>query len=375
MIFNSRLNQRWLRFSFFLLATVPSLLTGHLLEWYSQHARKLPWRDHPDPYAVWVSEIMLQQTRVETVISYFERWMELFPTVEALARASQQEVLAAWEGLGYYSRARNLHRAAQVVLEQHGGEIPADPAALRRLPGIGPYTAGAIASMSFGMDAAALDGNIRRELARVFDVRQPARSPQGERVLWELAQANLPPDRAGEYNQALMDLGSLICTPRSPDCQACPIEEGCQARALGVQEQRPVFLPKKSMPHYTVTAAVIRRDCLLLIAQRPADGLLGGMWEFPGGKLQEDEDLPTCLKREIQEELGVVIAVGEPLGVYEHAYTHFAVTLHAFSCLLVSGEPQPLEASDLRWVTCKELLDYPMGKIDRQISKDLMKTC
>ncbi len=197
---------------------------------------------------------------------------------------------------------------------------------------------------------------------------EPARSPQGESKLWELARFHLPPGRAGDYNQALMDLGASICLPRQPHCPDCPLKEDCQAYRLGVQEQRPVLPVRPAIPHYTVTAAVIRRDGRLLITRRPASGLLGGLWEFPGGKLQEGEDLPACLIREIREELGVEIEVGTPLGVYQHAYTHFSVTLHAYACRVLSGEPQPLHASDLRWAAPAELPGYPMGKLDRQIS-------
>lgn len=347
-------------------------LAARLLSWYERHARDLPWRRVPHPYAVWVSEIMLQQTRVETVIPYFERWMQRFPTIGALAAAGQQEVLGLWEGLGYYSRARNLHRAAQEVAAQHGGELPRDPEALRRLPGIGRYTAAAIASIAFGVDAAALDGNIRRVLARVFNVAEPARSPAGERRLWELAQENLPPGRAGDYNQALMDLGAQICTPRNPDCPRCPLDEICEARRLGIQDERPVLETKPAVPHYTVTAAVIERRDEVLITQRPTDKLLGGMWEFPGGKVQEGESLVDCLKREIREELDVEIIVGEPLGVYRHAYTHFRVTLHAFRCILADGgHPRAVEARDLRWVAPANLGSFPMGKLDRQIARKL----
>ena len=317
---------------------------------------------------------MLQQTRVETVIPYFERWMQRFPTVARLAEAPLQEVLAAWEGLGYYSRARNLYRAAGMVMAEYGGEIPQDVKALRRLPGIGRYTAGAIASIAFGQDEPALDGNIRRVLARVFDVAIPARSPEGERRLWELAAADLPPGRAGDYNQALMDLGATICTPHAPDCPSCPLNELCEARRLGIQEERPVLEEKAAMPHYTVTAAVITRAERILIAQRPLEGLLGGLWEFPGGKQEPGEQLEACLRREIWEELGVEISVGEPFGVYQHAYTHFRVTLHAFCCVLSNGgQPQPLHARDLRWVRRDELPEYPMGKIDRRIARRLLE--
>ena len=348
-------------------------LAESLINWYARHARDLPWRSNADSYVVWVSEIMLQQTQVMTVIPYFERWMKHFPSIPELANASLHEVLAVWEGLGYYSRARNLYRAAQIVISEFSGELPCDTQDLRQLPGIGRYTAGAIASIAFGMDEPALDGNARRVLARYFNVTLPARSPRGERLLWKLAEQNLLPGRAAEYNQALMDLGAMICTPREPGCSACPLALNCMANELGLQAELPVKLAKKTSPHYNVTAGVIYRAERVLIAKRPKDGLLGGMWEFPGGKLQPGEDLVSCLQREIKEELAVNIDVGGQLGVYRHAYTHFRVTLFAFRCSLVNGlEPQPLQVDDLRWVTLDELPDYPMGKIDRMISNQLL---
>jgi A/G-specific adenine glycosylase len=355
-----------------------------LLDWYAQHSRDLPWRNrpplpgggvsnNPDPYRVWVSEIMLQQTRVETVVPYFERWMARFPDIASLAAASQQDVLSSWEGLGYYSRARNLHQTAKIVAAEMGGALPSDPKELRKLPGIGHYTAGAIASIAFGIDAPALDGNIRRVLARAFNISEPLRTPASERRLWELAAAHLPHARAGEYNQALMDLGATICTPKNPDCPSCPLAGMCQAYAQGLQDQRPVVKARPEIPHHVVTAAVIIRGEQVLITQRPAKGLLGGLWEFPGGKQQPGEDLVACLQREINEELGVKIEVGSQLGVYRHAYTHFRVTLHAFCCALSNGDlPQSIQVDDLRWVSPDDLPDYPMGKIDRQISRDLL---
>jgi A/G-specific adenine glycosylase len=351
----------------------PSQFAVALLAWYAQHARVLPWRGESNPYAVWVSEVMLQQTRVETAIPYFERWMSRFPDLASLAQASQQEVLIAWEGLGYYSRARNLHLAAQIVLREMQGELPRDPEALANLPGIGRYTAAAIASLAFGVEVAALDGNIRRVLARVFDVSDPARSPEGEGRLWELAAAHLPPGQAGDYNQALMDLGATLCTPRNPNCPACPLKQVCQSFVLGIQDQRPVVLKRPATPHYIVTAAVICRQEQLLITQRPLDGLLGGLWEFPGGKLQPGETLAACLQREIQEELAIYVSVGACIGVYRHAYTHFKVTLHAFRCTLHNGStPSPRQVKDLRWVAPADLPGFPMGKIDRQIARQLL---
>jgi A/G-specific adenine glycosylase len=317
---------------------------------------------------------MLQQTRVETVIPYFERWMKFFPTIRGLASSSQQEVLAVWEGLGYYGRARNLHKAAQIIMDEYNGVLPDEVQLLRKLPGVGRYTAGAIASIAFFRDEPTLDGNIRRVVARHFNVSENTRSTQGEHRLWMLVSQHLPPGHAGEYNQALMDLGASLCSPKSPDCEQCPLKVTCIAKLLGIQEQRPMRLLKPSIPHHIVTAAVISRSDKVLIACRPSRGLLGGLWEFPGGKLQDGEDLQGCLRREIFEELGVEIEVGAQVGKYQHAYTHFRVTLFAYRCILLQGEPHPIQAADVRWVLPSDLPQYPMGKIDRQISQTLVSS-
>ena len=335
-----------------------------LLNWYGQHARRLPWRiPHPDPYAVWVSEIMLQQTRVETVIPYYERWLALFPTVAALADASQQSILSAWEGLGYYSRARNLHKAAQMIVAEFGGQIPREVPQLRRLPGIGRYTAAAIASIAFGQDTATLDGNLRRVFARVFDVTTPADGPAGEKILWELAEQHLPPGRAGDYNQALMDLGATVCLPKKPRCLLCPLGELCQARALGVQEQRPVLKPKPIVPHKNKGAAVIIRNGLVLLNRRSAKGLLGGLWEFPAA--QVDADSPEALVAAIETGYQLKVRPLTRLGEFRHAYTHFTLMETAWDCELLDGDV----SLPMQWVLVEELGNYPMGKVDRAIAK------
>jgi A/G-specific adenine glycosylase len=289
-------------------------------------------------------------------------------------------VLNAWEGLGYYSRARNLHKAAKIVAEQYDGEMPRDLEQLRKLPGIGRYTLGAIASMAFGMDVAALDGNIKRVYARIFDVAEPVDSPAGEKVLWQLADEHLPKGHAGDYNQALMDLGAMVCVPKNPRCLICPVMEFCQARQNGVQDQRPVKSPKKDVPHYVHAAGVIVERGRVLLAQRPSEGLLGGMWEFPNGRVVGDpaRELAKALKT------GYTIRVEqneprgkrrrnthkqEPFGIVQHGYSHFSVTTHAFRCKLLS---MPKE-SNLKWVPLKDLDAYPMGKNDRQIAKMIMK--
>jgi len=340
-------------------------LSRLLLNWYHKHGRTLPWRDHPDPYAVWVSEIMLQQTRVDTVIPYFEKWMNLFPDVASLANASEQDVLNAWEGLGYYSRARNLHKAAKITAEKFNGQLPHDLTELRSLPGIGRYTVGAIASMAFGMDEPTLDGNLRRVFSRLFDVDEFADSPAGEKILWELAAQNLPKGQAGDYNQALMDLGATICLPKNPRCLLCPLMKICQSRKNATQELRPVLKPKKFVPHYTHAAAVILQRGRVLLAQRPPDGLLGGMWEFPNGRVNADP--AKELTKVLNAAHSLRVKKGEEMGVIHHAYSHFKVTVHAFRCVPVSIP----KSKNLKWVKLTDLDDYPMGKIDRRIAQIL----
>jgi A/G-specific adenine glycosylase len=354
-----------------------SRLSSKLLVWYHANKRRLPWRGHASrsAYAVWVSEIMLQQTRVETVIPYFEKWMRLFPDVRSLAGASEHEVLNAWEGLGYYSRARNLHKAAKMVVDQYHGEIPRDLDELRKLPGVGRYTLGAIASIAFGMDVSALDGNIKRVYSRIFDIKEPVDSSAGEKLLWGLADKHLPKGHAGDYNQALMDLGATICVPRNPRCLICPVMKLCQARQNGTQDQRPVIKPKKDVPHYTNVAGVIIQKKKVLLAQRPSEGLLGGMWEFPNARVSGDPlaELPGALKAEYQLRLQVQRERGagqvEAMGIVQHGYSHFSVTVHIFPCKLMSMP----KGTNLKWVPLKDLDEFPMGKIDRQIANLIAK--
>jgi A/G-specific adenine glycosylase len=339
-----------------------SRLSTLLLKWYSKHSRTMPWRDHPDPYAVWVSEIMLQQTRVETVIPYFENWMKQFPDVNSLADANEQDVLNAWEGLGYYTRARNLHKAAKIVASTFNGQLPRDLEALRSLPGIGRYTVGAIASIAFKMDAATLDGNLRRVFARLYDVTEFADSPAGEKILWEYAAQNLPKGKAGDYNQALMDLGATICLPKNPRCLLCPLLTLCKARQNGTQELRPVLKPKKQVPQYIHAAAVIVERGRVLLSQRPSDGLLGGMWEFPNARVEEEP--AKALKKALKAATKVGVKKEAEFVIVQHAYSHFRVIVHAFRCKAVSIPKN----KSLKWVKIRELEDYPMGKVDRQIA-------
>ncbi len=345
--------------------------TGQLLAWYRTNARELPWRFTSDPYAILVSEVMLQQTRVDTVIPYYKRWIERFPSLILLAEASEDEVLRTWEGLGYYSRARNLHQAAKVILQDHEGKIPASAEALRQLPGIGAYTAAAVASIAFNQDELAVDANIRRVAARLFDLPHPLGSPGLDTAARSSLLEHLPAGSAGDFNQALMELGACICLPHQPNCGSCPVQFFCLAYRNGRTAERPVKPGKPAVPHYQVTAAVIWQDGQVLLAKRPANGLLGGMWEFPGGKLQPGETRHAGLAREIREELDADVKVGEQIGVFRHAYTHYKVTLYAYHCRLFGKQPVALEAQEIRWITPAELEHYPMGKIDRMISQKI----
>lgn len=344
-----------------------------LLDWFAREGRDLPWRRTRDPYRIWVAEVMLVQTQVSTVIPYYERFLAQFPSVAALAAAPLDDVLKAWEGLGYYARARQLHRAAQEVVARHGGRVPTDPKALRALPGVGEYMAGALLSIAFGCDEPALDGNVRRVLSRLYHVTGDPAASATLAELGRLARSMVPHGAAGAFNQALMDLGATVCTPRRPRCDACPLAAYCRARALDAQEAVPARRRRPPTPHYEVCAAVIRRDGRVLIAQRPADGLLGGLWEFPGGKQKPGETLRECLAREIREELAVDIAVDEEIVTVPHAYTHFRITLHAFHCCLVAGEPQAIACADWRWVRLDELDQFAFPAADRKVIAALLR--
>jgi len=341
------------------------------MRWYGENARDLPWRRTTDPYAIWVSEIMLQQTRVETVIPYYQRWMLEFPTLDALVLADQDQVLKLWEGLGYYSRALNLHKAANLIVKDFNGDLPEDVKSLESLPGIGRYTAGAIASIAFNHHAPILDGNIKRVFSRIFNISTPLKNSATEKELWRIAENLLPIDNPGDFNQALMELGALVCLPKNPACNCCPLQNDCLAYQYNLQRDLPVRKENTPIPHLQVTAAVIKKGGQILLAKRPSKGLLGGMWEFPGGKQEENESLPETLEREIKEELDATIQVGEHLGTYQHAYTHYKVTLHAYHCRLVSEDLKMNYHSDLVWAPLETLHSYPMGKLDRIIAKQL----
>jgi len=365
------------RYSWLTMSSLPdplvrSALADRLLAWFVDNARELPWRRDRTPYRVWVAEVMLQQTQVETVVSYYQRFLTQFPTVQALADATLEDVLRVWEGLGYYARARNLHAAAQQIVAANDGRLPNTFEGLIALPGVGRYTAGAVASIVFGQQVAAVDGNARRVLCRVFGIWEDVTRSAVQRRLETLATTLLPPAQAGVFNEALMELGATICAPRAPRCGDCPLDTFCLALAGGESETLPVRRARKRVPHYDVAAAVtIHSDGRLLVAQRNAGDMLGGLWEFPGGRREENETLPQCLVREMQEELGVEVAVGESLIVVKHTYTHLHITLTAFLCRLAAGEPRCLDCAAFRWVCPTELDGLPMSVVDRKVARAL----
>lgn len=345
-----------------------------LLAWYDHAAADLAWRRTKNPYHIWLSEIMLQQTQVETVKPYFERFTSAFPTVSDLAAAPLDQVLKLWEGLGYYARARNMHKAAQLVAGEYAGVFPQTVEGLLTLAGVGRYTAGAIASIAFEVRAPVLDGNVIRVFARLLDLTDDVSQAGTQAKLWRVAEDWLPDGRYGDYNQALMELGRVICKPRNPLCAECPIRAACKAYAHGTQAERPVKKAKAPTPHYDVSAGIVYRgDGKILIAQRPNEGLLGGLWEFPGGKQEADETLTDCLKRELLEELGITVRVGDLFVKVAHAFTHFKITLHAFTCQLEdsSAAPQTIEAQAWAWVTLDEMAAYSFGKADRVVIEAL----
>lgn len=344
------------------------LIVRRLLSWYDQRQRDLPWRGTSDPYAVWVAEVMLQQTRVSTVRPHYRRWMASFPTVADLAEASLDAVLKAWEGLGYYARARNLHRAAQEVATRHGGRVPDSWDAFRALPGVGGYTAGAVLSIAFGQRVPAVDGNARRVLARHFAVDVPVTRASTQRQVRELADSLVPPNRPGDFNQALMDLGAEICRPRRPRCRDCPLRESCVAREQGRQAELPHRDPPRRIPHHPLTAAVIwGPEGKLLLARRPWQGFLGGLWMFPGGRQRADLSLEASLRAEVRAMLGIGVRVDKRLVVLEHAYSHFRSTLHAFEACHLSGQPQALGCAEWQWRRPSSVADLALSRADQKV--------
>ncbi|MFP4584137.1 MAG: A/G-specific adenine glycosylase [Desulfococcaceae bacterium] len=322
-----------------------------LLAWYRSHRRDLPWRNTADPYAIWLSEVMLQQTRVETVRPYFHRFMERFPTIRDLAAADLETVLKMWEGLGYYARARNFHKAANQVVSELGGRVPDTLEVFRSLPGVGEYIAAAVLSIAFGRPYAVVDGNVKRVLARLFRMEQPVNQSTAHPAFRELSQRILDPEAPADANQALMELGAMACTPRNPDCPACPLAGDCRAFRDDVAADYPRRAKKKAIPLRVQAAAVLARHGRVLVVRRPVEGLLGGLWEFPTVSLAKGECPASVLTQMLQDRFGLAGGVAaELLGTVHHVYTHFRLEKQVFRCVDMGNGPLPAEGETVRWI-------------------------
>ncbi|XVJ50673.1 MAG: A/G-specific adenine glycosylase [Vampirovibrio sp.] len=353
------------------LARLKPYFSALLEPWYLAQARDLPWRNTSDPYAIWVSEIMLQQTQVVTVLPYFSRFMETFPTVEALAQAPAEFVLKQWEGLGYYSRCRHLHEAAQVVVRDFQGKVPHELKSILSLPGVGRYTAGAILSFAYHQRVPLLDGNVKRILARLLGDEAPINQPATEKKQWTWIQSLLEASQDPyTFNQAIMELGAVICTPKQPKCLLCPLPEHCRAFQEGRVETLPVKIAPKAVPYKHIGVAILQNEAgAYFIQQRPKTGLLANLWEFPGGKQEARESIEATIQRELKEELNIEVSVGLHALDIDHAYTHLKVTLHVFHVHL-NMPPRQLElnaAQAFRWASLAEMEALPFPKANHAI--------
>ncbi|MBI3597429.1 MAG: A/G-specific adenine glycosylase [Nitrospirae bacterium] len=339
-------------------------LQKKLLSWYRRNRRDLPWRRTGDPYRIMVSEIMLQQTQVATVIPYYLRFIKTFPTPSSLARSPLQNVLKLWEGLGYYTRARNLHRAAQAIHEQWNDQVPSTVEGLSSLPGIGRYTAGAVASIAFDVKAPVLDGNVRRVFCRIFAIRKDPRQAAVQDRLWGLAADLLPDRNVGDFNQALMELGAAVCLPRTPFCSLCPVRKSCRAYQLGLQDRLPLRIERRTVPHNKIAVALIQNGRGLLMGPRPEGGLLAGLWSFP----EMDGSKATTHRRieqEIEKRFGLEPNLLRPLEPVTHTFSHKRITYHPylFNCVSASKRlPEPW-----RWIPAAKIADYPLPNATRKI--------
>jgi A/G-specific adenine glycosylase len=349
----------------------PKRFQEELLAWYRDSQRPLPWRKTRDPYAIWISEILLQQTRVNAAIAYYERFLGRFPTLAHLAEARIESVLQVWQGLGYYGRARNLHRAARILRHTFGGQIPRKPESLAKLPGIGPYTANAIASIAFDEDVAVLDGNVIRVLCRVYGIRDIPDRPSTRRRLERIAESLLPKGHAAAFNQAMMELGALVCRPDRPDCASCPVRGLCRACREGTAGLLPVRIPKPRIPVRVKIVGAIEHRGRLLFARRPLEGFLGGLWELPGAYLEGEETARQGiekLRRQVGSRLRQVPE--EEAFTVRQAYSHFEERNLVFMCEGMGGVNRGSEQR-YRWLHPTSLHPYPITGATRKIVRRL----
>lgn len=341
-------------------------LRKQLIKWYLANHRDLPWRRSKNAYHIWVSEVMLQQTQVNTVLNYYRQFLKTFPNIQKLAGADLQVILKVWEGMGYYARAQNLHRAAKAVMQDHGGKIPDTWEVFHSLPGVGDYIAAAVLSIAFDQAHAVVDGNVKRVLARLYKIDAPVNQASSNKRFKEAADKLLDSQQPGIFNQAMMELGALICTPRNPSCNACPLNHFCRAYQTRQVTGFPKRQQTKATPQYHIAVGVVFKNNRVLITQRKADGLLGGLWEFPGGKIRDGESAQAACIREIKEEVNLNVNVDRHLATVKHAYTHFKIAMDVFCCRYISGRVHLRGPVAFRWIRLDEYKNFPFPKANHK---------
>ena len=339
----------------------------NLIEWFNKEKREMPWRNNRTPYRVWISELMLQQTKVEQAIPYFNKWMKYFPTLLSLSKSSEEEVLKLWQGIGYYSRARNIYKTSKIIKDKYKGHFPANPNDIESLPGIGPYTKAAICSLAYNLDYGVLDGNVIRVLSRFFAYSDNVGKLSSKKELQSIVDLSLPKGKSSEFNEAIMELGALVCTPKKTKCNACPINNNCKAFKKDLVEIYPIKTPKKKVPLINVGAAVIIKNNKILISQRRSGQMLEGLWEFPGGKKEDDENIQECIKREIKEELNLDVFVDNHLITINHSYSHFKMRLFTYFVKIIKGSPKSMENQNFEWISFNKIRNRPFSKADLKI--------
>jgi A/G-specific adenine glycosylase len=337
-----------------------------LLCWYQQNHRKLPWRETKNPYRIWVSEVMLQQTQVKTVVSYYQNFIRQFPTIKKLAEAELQSVLKAWEGMGYYARARNLLKAAHIIIKEHDGKIPKAYNDIHSLPGVGDYIAAAVLSIAYKKPHAVVDGNVKRVLARLLCVKEAVNVSSFDKLFQAKATALLEKNKPDIFNQAMMELGALVCKPKTPECTLCPLTKYCCAFIKDVANDYPKRVKRTKTPTYHVAVGVIFKKGRMLITQRKPDGLLGGLWEFPGGKIKKKERAEDACLREIKEETNITVNIIKQVAKVRHAYTHFKIVMDVFCCKHQSGRVKRNGPVAHRWIRMNEIEKYPFPKANHK---------
>ncbi|MGD8273756.1 MAG: A/G-specific adenine glycosylase [Desulfobacterales bacterium] len=341
-------------------------LRKRLMAWYQANQRDLPWRRSSNPYHIWVSEVMLQQTQVNTVLNYYRRFIKAFPSIKRLSQADLQSVLKIWEGMGYYARARNLHRAAQRISQHHGGRIPDTWDAFHSLPGVGDYIAAAVLSIAFERPYAVVDGNVKRVLARLHKISAPVNQSQSYSHFKSAADTLLDVKQPGTFNQAVMELGALICKPRNPECDACPLNQLCRAYQTRQVAHFPKRQKRTATPQYHIAVGVVFKNDRVLITQRRPEGLLGGLWEFPGGKIRDGESSRAACIREIKEEVNLQVEIDRHLTQVKHAYSHFKIVMEVFCCQYVSGRVYLRGPQAFRWIRLAEYKNYPFPRANHK---------